>query len=103
MEIIANNEEEMDSVPFEMSDDAIRELLVLLKKERTISYVATTLEMSELEVLGLVHLLVNDGYNIIVKQYDDGIHLKNQGDFVDKDMVENYKVEVDLDYKDKAD
>ena len=95
MEINTDNEEEfVDNVPFEMSDEAIREMLVLLKKERTISYVATALEMSELEVLGLVHLLVNDGYNIIVKQYDDGIHLKNQGDFVDKD-ISKYFFETD--------
>ena len=62
------------------------ELLNLIKKEKHISKVSEKLEISEFEVLGLVHDLINEGYNIIVKQYDDGFHLLNQGDKIDKDI-----------------
>lgn len=70
----------------EIPEETVQKLLELIKKEKNISTVASALEMSELEVLGFVHILIKDGYNIIVKQYDDGIHLLNQGDLVDKDV-----------------
>ena len=78
----------------EEDQEAIDELLNIIKKEKNISDVAEALDISELEVLGLAHALINDGYNIIVKQYDDGIHLLNQGDLTDK-KVSTYSFETD--------
>ena len=78
----------------ELSPDMIEELLDLTKKEKNISVVAKTLEISEYEVLGLVHNLIKKGYNIIVKQYDDGFHILNQGDLIDRE-VGTYNFETD--------
>lgn len=76
--------------------EIISQLLELIKKEKNIDTVVETLDISELEVLGYVHMLKEKGYNIIVKQYDDGIHLLNQGDMVDKD-VSKYSFSTDED------
>lgn len=78
----------------QLEEELEGKLLDLIRKEKNISTVAAALEISELEVLGLIHSLIEDGYNIIVKQYDDGIHLLNQGDLVDKD-VSTYSFETD--------
>ena len=78
----------------EEQDNLVQDLLELIKKEKNISTVAKSLDISEFEVLGLVHTLIKDGYNIIVKQYDDGFHLLNQGDLVDKE-VSTYSFETD--------
>ena len=76
------------------SDKLIEELLKLIKKEKNISLVSETLGLTDFEVLGLVHELIEDGHNIIVKQYDDGFHLLNQGDTFDKD-ISTYELETD--------
>ena len=68
------------------SKNLIEDFLELIKKEKNIREVSETLELNDFEVLGLVHDLINDGINIIVKQYDDGFHLLNQGDKVDTDI-----------------
>ena len=78
----------------EYSKETIDQLLELIKKEKHISLVSSTLELTDFEVLGLVHDLIDSGLNIIVKQYDDGFHLLNQGDVIDKD-VSTYKFETD--------
>lgn len=69
-------------------------LLELIKKETNISTVSNVLDISEFEILGIVYDLIQDGNNIIVKQYDDGIHLLNQGDLVDKG-VSKYSFKTD--------
>lgn len=69
-------------------------LLELIKKETNISTVSSVLDISEFEILGIVYDLIQDGNNIIVKQYDDGIHLLNQGDLVDKG-VSKYSFKTD--------
>ena len=87
------NQEEQDQE--EKTDEMlIEELQELIKKEKNISQVASTLGISEYEVLGLVHVLIKEGKNIIVKQYDDGFHLLNQGDKVDKE-TSKYSFETD--------
>ena len=70
----------------EYSSDLVDNLLEIIKKERNISEVSEALDLSAFEVLGLVRDLLKDGKNIIVKQYDDGFHLLNLGDKVDKDI-----------------
>ena len=78
----------------EEQEELVENLLELIKKEKNISTVAQSLDISEFEILGLVHSLIKKGYNIIVKQYDDGFHLLNQGDLVDKE-VSTYSFETD--------
>ena len=70
----------------EYSKEIIDKLLDLIKKEKHISVVSSALELNDFEVIGLVHDLIDSGINIIVKQYDDGFHLLNQGDTIDKDI-----------------
>jgi len=70
----------------EYSGELIEELLETTKKEKHISQVSEALELNDFEVLGLIHDLINEGTNIIVKQYDDGFHVLNQGDQVDTDV-----------------
>ena len=72
------------------SKDTIDKFLEFIKKERHISTVSTMLGKSDFEIIGLVHDLIESGINIIVKQYDDGFHLLNQGDSIDKD-ISTYK------------
>ena len=66
-------------------EELITNLLFLLRKEVNIKDLTEELEISEFEVLGLVQMLIEQGHNIIVKEYHDGLHLINQGDFTDKD------------------
>lgn len=80
--------------PKEYSKETIDKLLELIKKEKHISLVSSSLGLTDFEVLGLVHDLIESGINIIVKQYDDGFHLLNQGDIIDKD-VSTYSFETD--------
>ena len=82
--ILNENIEEIDQK--EYYEDLVEDLLELIKKEKHISEVSEALDLTDFEVLGLVHDLINDGTNIIVKPYDDGFHLLNQGDIVDKDV-----------------
>ncbi len=78
----------------EFSKETIDKLLELIKKEKKIAEVSSALGLNDFEVLGLVHDLKDSGINIIVKQYDDGFHLLNQGDVIDQD-VSTYSFESD--------
>ena len=78
----------------EYSKETIDKLLELIKKEKHISLVSNTLELTDFEVLGIVHDLIDSGFNIIVKHYDDGFHLLNQGDIIDQD-TSTYSFETD--------
>ena len=79
MEIIENTEKEY-------TKEIIDDLLEITQKEKHISDVSKYLGLTDFEVLGLVHDLIDSGIDIIVKQYDDGFHLLNHGDVVDKDI-----------------
>ena len=78
----------------EYSKETIDQLLDFIKKEKNISQVADSFNLSHFEILGLVHDLRDSGINIIVKEYDDGFHLLNQGDPIDKE-VSHYDLETD--------
>ena len=78
----------------EYSKETIDKLLEMIKKEKHISLVSEALELTDFEVLGLAHDLIESGINIIVKQYDDGFHLLNQGDTIDKE-ISTYSFETD--------
>ena len=68
------------------SKETIDKFLDYIKKERHISAVSNLLGKSDFEIIGLVRDLIDSGINIIVKQYDDGFHLLNQGDTINKDI-----------------
>ena len=69
-----------------MSIEEKRELLLeYTKKEKTLSETSELLGIGEYETLGIIHNLNQGGYNIIVKEYDNGFHILNQGDKVDKE------------------
>lgn len=74
--------------------EVVEKFLKFILKEKNIKDVSSYLEIKEYEVLGLVHALTEKGYNIIVKQYDDGFHLLNQGDNIDKE-VSTYSFKTD--------
>ena len=78
----------------EYSKEVIDNLLELIKKEKHISSVSSVLDMTDFELLGLIHDLIEAGYNIIVKQFDDGFHILNQGDTIDDD-ISTYNFETD--------
>lgn len=83
---MSKKREAKDIILNEYSSDLVDNLLEIIKKEKNISEVSEALDLSAFEVLGLVRDLLKDGKNIIVKQYDDGFHLLNLGDKVDKDI-----------------
>ena len=93
-EEINENMKEVQGKLKEYNKETIDQLLDLTKKEKHISQISEVLQLSDFEVLGLVHDLIDSGINIIVKQYDDGFHLLNQGDTIDKD-VSTYSFETD--------
>lgn len=74
-------------------NEIVNKLLNLIKKERNISFISKTLDLSDYEVLGIVNNLVESGMNIIVKKYDDGFHLLNLGDKINND-VSTYSFET---------
>ena len=78
----------------EYSKEVIDQLLEFIKKEKNIDQVVDTFDLTRLEILGLVQDLRDSGFNIIVKEYDDGFHLLNQGDPT-KQEVSHYKFETD--------
>ena len=94
VEEMEKDSREEDFFQKEYPKETIDKLLELTKKEKNIEVVASALEISVYELLGLVRDLVDSGVNIIVKQYDDGIHLLNQGDIIDKD-ISTYSFETD--------
>lgn len=87
---LIEEEKEFEEYPEEL----VEELLETIKREKNISEVSAALGLSDFEVLGLIHDLLSDGKNIIVKPYDDGFHLLNQGDMVDTG-VSKYSFETD--------
>ena len=78
----------------EYSKEVIDQLLEFIKKEKNIDQVVDTFDLSRLEILGLVQDLRDSGFNIIVKEYDDGFHLLNQGDHTNQE-VSHYEFETD--------
>lgn len=94
MEEVIVLEENITNSPKEYTKEIIDKLLEITKKERHISQISKQLELSDFEVLGLVHDLIESGINIIVKQYDDGFHLLNQGDLVSQD-ISTYSFKTD--------
>ncbi len=78
----------------EYTEEKIDRFLDYVKKERNISQVSDELDLAPFEILGLVYDLIESGYNIIVKEYDDGFHLLNQGDPITED-ASHYKIETD--------
>lgn len=80
----------------EYSEELISKLLEITKREKNITDVSSELGINDYEVLGLIYNLKDNGFNIIVKPYDDGFHVLNKGDNVDKD-VSSYSFETDDD------
>ena len=78
----------------EYSKEKIDQLLEYIKKEKNISQVTEELDLTPFEVLGLVRDLIESGFNIIVKEYDDGFHLLNQGDPINQ-RDSHYNIEPD--------
>ena len=78
----------------EKEQEVIEKLLELIKKEKNISDVSSVLELSEYEIIGILRDLIKKGKNIIVKQFDDGFHLLNKGDAVEKESS-TYSFETD--------
>ena len=84
----------IDAKEKEYSKEKIDQLLELTKKEKHISLVSSALELSDYEIIGLARDLNEAGYNIVVKQFDDGFHIINQGDVIDKE-TSTYSFETD--------
>ena len=77
MDELMENEELIEE---DYTKEKIDELLEFIKKERNISQISDAFDLTPFEILGLAHDLIDSGFNIIVKEYDDGFHLLNQGD-----------------------
>ena len=83
----------------EYDEVLVSNLLRLLKKERNIKDIKEELELSEIEVLGMVKHLIEEGNNIIVKEYSDGLHLINQGDFTREANTYSFKTDDKNEFK----
>ena len=90
-------EEEKDVVK---EEEIVKKLLELTKKEKNISEVASTLGLSEFEIIGILHDLIANGNNIIVKQFDDGFHILNKGDPVEEEgMIHSFDTDDSHEFK----
>ncbi len=87
-------EQDTNKDTIENEEEVINKLLEIIKKEKNISEVSKLINKSEFEILGMLHTLIKNGQNIIVKQYDDGFHLLNKGDQA-KDNKEKYTFHTD--------
>ena len=73
--------------------------LKLIEKARSVTEISDALEISELEVLGLVNEFKEKGNNISVKRLDDNIYLFNQGE---KELLEysyNFNTDENHEFK----
>ena len=57
------------------NNEILEKLQSLTQKEVSLSSLCKSLEMEELEILGFVNQLKEDGINIILKNHDDDIYL----------------------------
>lgn len=58
----------------------LEKLKSLTEKEISLSEVCENLDLNQYEILSLVKELKDSGLNIVIKRYDDGIYMINQGD-----------------------
>lgn len=78
----------------------LEKLQSLTSKEVSLASLCKTLEMEELEILGFVNQLKNDGINIIIKKHDDGIYLLNLGEKeFSKDNEKHFKTDENNEFK----
>ena len=63
-----------------MHKDLLESLKKLTEKENSLSSISETLELSQLETLGLLRELREEGTNIGVQKKDDDIYLFNHGE-----------------------
>lgn len=63
-----------------MDNELKEKLLKIIKKEKSISSVASSLGISETQVLGLVNLLKEEGINVVEQKKYDGIYIISQGE-----------------------
>ena len=75
------------------SDLVIEDLLDYLEKERNIESIMEKFKLNEIEIIAIVKDLIDEGYDIIIKKFDDGLHILNHGDYVDNDS--KFKFETD--------
>ena len=62
------------------NDEKIKRFLAFVAKERTLSAVCAEMQMSQLEVLGLVNYIKGHGVNIAIRKAVDDISMINMGD-----------------------
>lgn len=78
----------------EYSIDVINKLLSFIEKEKSLSDVCLEMEMSSLEVLGLVNYIKDHGVNIAIKNAFDNIFMVNMGDIEFRE-INTYKFTTD--------
>lgn len=78
------------------TEDIINEFLLYTEKERTLTQVCDFLDMSELEVMGLIYYMKENGINIATKNKEKTIYMINKGDLVNQnDKVQQFFSEDD--------
>lgn len=61
-------------------EEMLNELQELTASEIKVSDIAKELEITDIQVMGMVNMLKEQGLNIVVVKKDDGIYLLNQGE-----------------------
>lgn len=67
-----------------MNKELLEKVMELSKKDITLEKLVKELDLSELEILGLINELQKQGVNITKFASDDGIHFLNKGDITNK-------------------
>ena len=75
-----------------------KELLELLKHEKSLTQVCDALKLEEYEVLGLVKKIKDEGSNIVINLKDDDIYMINRGD-IELDDGKPYEFHTDKNHE----
>ena len=65
-----------------LKEDIISKLLEIIQEEKNIFDISKKLNISELEILGIIHDLIKEGKNITIKETDNGFLLLNKEDSI---------------------
>ncbi len=82
------------------NEEEIITILTENTREINLTSLCETLQVEEVDVLGIINKLRNDGINIVVKKFDDGLHLFNRGerDFEEEHSY-NFKTNENNEFK----
>ena len=82
-----------------MDKEVMDLLLSMIKRERNLDEVATQFQVSKAELLGMINILKENGYNIVEQLKDDGIYIINQGETKESVSDKDFKTDDNNEFR----